>query len=220
MVDSCMGTTMATVSLPYLASYKNVGKLFESIAAAKVPPKVTHSFLQTTLGLKNTSDRALIPLLRHLGFTDTSGTPTPTFSLLKNSHKQKAAIAAGIRHAYAPLFSADENAHKLSMDKLRSLISQVAGTDADMAARIANTFAALTKVADFDGEVGEDEQKKSKDKEDADKEDQEDDEKSNQKGRLKGLRTEFQYNIQVQLPANGSEETYLNIFNAIRKTFQ
>jgi hypothetical protein len=37
--------------------------------------------------------------------------------------------------------------------------------------------------------------------------------------RVKGLRTEFQYVIQVQLPSNGTEETYLNIFNAIRKTF-
>ena len=32
------------VSLPYLASYKNVGKLFEKIAWAAVPPKFTHQF--------------------------------------------------------------------------------------------------------------------------------------------------------------------------------
>jgi hypothetical protein len=65
------------VSLPYLASYKNVGKLFENIASAKAPPKFTHSFLQTTLGIKGVGDRPLIPLLRHLGFIDQSGTPTP-----------------------------------------------------------------------------------------------------------------------------------------------
>ena len=70
--------------------------------------------------------------------------------LNKNNHKQKAALAAGIRNAYAPLFAANENAHKLPMDQLKSLISQVAGTDADMSHRIASTFSALAKLADFD----------------------------------------------------------------------
>ena len=36
------------VSLPYLASYKNVGKLFENIATAKVPPKFTHQLFADT----------------------------------------------------------------------------------------------------------------------------------------------------------------------------
>jgi hypothetical protein len=87
------------VSLPYLASYKNVGKLFENIASAKVPPKFTNEFLQTTLGLKSTSDRPLIPLLRNMGFLDPSGTPTASYSLLKNDEKRRAVIAAGIRRA-------------------------------------------------------------------------------------------------------------------------
>src|SRR6476659_8533018 len=192
------------VSLPYLASYKNVGKLFENIATAKVPPKFTHNFLQTPLGLKSATDRPLIPLLRHLGFVDPSGTPTPTYSLLKNNDKRRAAIAEGVRHAYAPLFSADENAYALSTDKLRSLISQVAGTDADMSSRIANTFVALTKLADFNAE-GSEERREDKDRKDS----QETEEELSPKGRVRGLRTEFHYNIQIQLPSNGSEETYL-----------
>ncbi len=204
------------VSLPYLASYKNVGKLFEKIASAKAPPKFNHQFLQTTIGLKGTGDRPLIPLLRAMGFVDQSGTPASTYSLLKNEHRQKAAIAAGLRHAYGPLFEADEKAHELSADKLRSLISQVAGTDADMSSRIANTFVALAKLADFDAEMpGETQDKKNEKPEEG-----ESGEEPSSKGRVKGLRTEFHYNIQVQLPSNATEEIYLNIFNAIRKTFQ
>jgi hypothetical protein len=63
------------VQLPYLASNRNVAELFEKITSAKIPDKFSHSFLQTTLGLKSTNDRALIPLLRNLGFLDQSGTP-------------------------------------------------------------------------------------------------------------------------------------------------
>ncbi len=33
------------------------------------------------------------------------------------------------------------------------------------------------------------------------------------------LQSEFHYNIQIHLPANGSEETYINISNALRGVF-
>jgi hypothetical protein len=91
----------------------------------------------------------MIPLLRNMGFLDQSNTPTPAYSLLKAKDKQKLAIAQGIRSAYAPLFAADEGASELSGDNLKSLIAQIAGTDDDMTARIANTFAALVKQGDF-----------------------------------------------------------------------
>lgn len=50
--------------LPYLASYKNVGKLFGAIAAAKQPDSFTHQYLRDTLGIKGSGDRALVPLQR------------------------------------------------------------------------------------------------------------------------------------------------------------
>ena len=90
-------------SLPYLLALKNIPTLFDKIASAKTPDKFTHQFLQTTLGLKSTADRQLIPLLRNLGFIDQSGTPLPTYNLLKGD-KRGAAIAAGVRKAYGPLF--------------------------------------------------------------------------------------------------------------------
>jgi hypothetical protein len=200
--------------LPYLASYRNVGTLFEKIASAKIPPKFTHDFLTTTIGLKGTNDRPLIPLLRNLGFLDQSNTPTASYALLKGANRN-AAIAGGIRQAYAPLFAANENAHELSGENLRSLVSQVAGSDDDMTGRIATTFSALTKLGDFKSEIVRP----------ADSQADESADKSTQEGngiqrRPQGLRTEFHYNIQVHLPSNGTEETYLNIFNAIRKTFQ
>jgi len=113
------GDLMAA-SLPYLASNKNVPLLFEKIAAAKVPDKFTHNFLTTTIGLKGTNDRALIPLLRNMGFIDQSGTPMPSYRLLKG-HNRRGTLANGMRHAYAPLFDADQNAQKLSSDRLKSL---------------------------------------------------------------------------------------------------
>jgi hypothetical protein len=87
--------------LPYLISNKNVPTLFEKIASAKIPEKFNRDFLQTTIGLKASNDRALIPLIRNFGFIDQTGTPTQTYPLLKGEQK-KAAIAAGVRKAYHP----------------------------------------------------------------------------------------------------------------------
>ncbi|UDL88940.1 hypothetical protein LGH82_28200 [Mesorhizobium sp. PAMC28654] len=92
----------------------------------------------------------------------------------------------------------------------------MAGVDADATSRISATFSALTKLADFEAEAGDSETNIKPDTNSFDTQEQPDGERN----KPRGLRTEFHYNLQIHLPANGNEETYLNIFNAIRKTFQ
>jgi hypothetical protein len=206
------------VSLPYLVSNKNVETLFARIASAAIPGKVNREFLETTIGFKSTADRQMIPLLRNLGFLDQSNSPTPTYALLKGADR-KAALANGIRKAYEPLFKANEGVWELKGDTLKRLIAQIGGTDDDATGRIAATFSSLAKVADFETKLlPQAETKIAKDETEGKADDRSSD--GSQRGRVNGLRAEFQYVIQVQLPSNGTEETYLNIFNAIRKTFQ
>lgn len=219
-------------SLPYLASNKNVEALFAKVLSAKVPERFSQDFLKTTIGLKGSNDRALIPLLRALGFVDQTGAPASPYRLLKNAETAKDAIGAGVRRAYAPLFEANESAHALPSDKLKGLVAQVAGTDSEMTARIAATFNALVRLATFgtldtakdfdgnnydaDGEAGEytgtddlPQAKRTGVK--------------NGSGSRAGrgmLQAGFHYDIHVHLPTNGSEDTYLNIFNALRKSFE
>jgi hypothetical protein len=205
-------------TLPYLASNKNVGTLFAKIAAAKVPDNFTHAVLTGTIGLKGTNDRALIPLLRTLGFLDQSNRPTASYGLLKNPAKAKKAIAAAVRSAYAPMFESNEKAAGLSGDELKGLIAQVAGTDDAMTSRILQTFVALCKQADFDGALDEAPTQSAE----SDRDDHVDAEEAPARRRpdvSRGLRPDFHYNIQIHLPVNGTEETYLNIFNALRKCF-
>jgi hypothetical protein len=207
------------ISLPYLPSNKNIGKLLQQIAAAKVPPKVSTRFLTDMLGLKGTADRALIPMLRNLGYIDQSGTPTAKYSELKNPDTAAASVATGIRAAYAPLFAADENAQLLTGDKLKGKIAQVAGTDEGMSTRIAQTFTALVKLANFADQP-------APSKPEGEGEDEDDESDHGEKDRTarrkmgRGFRPDFHYNIQIHLPANGTEDVYLNIFNALRKVFE
>jgi Family of unknown function (DUF5343) len=203
----------------YLSSYKNVGALFEKIAAAKAPDAFTQRYLADTLGLKSVGDRALINMLKKLGFLDGSGRPTNQYGLLKNKETAPRALAKGLREAYKPLFDANETANDLNMDQLKGLVSQVSGAEQKTSALIAYTFNAIAKNADF---------KLSPSTESENEEEGESAESAgNETATFKktGLcdkspfRSDFHFNIQIHLPANGTEETYLNIFAALRRTF-
>jgi hypothetical protein len=203
-------------SLPYLSSNKNIDHLFSAIGSAKVPDRFTQEFLSSTVGLTGSNDRQMIALLKALRFLDQSGSPTSTYRLLKSKDTAKQAIAQGIREAYAPLFAANETANELTNEKLKGLVSQVAGTDDDMTSRIVATLSALLRQADF-SLVAHDRVKAASHQERT----------AEPVTQLpvpvssgKGMRPEFHYNLQIHLPNNATEEVYLNIFNALRKTFQ
>ena len=203
------------IELPYLPMVKNIPVVFEKAAKAKIPDAFTNSFLSGTLGLKSTNDRALIGLLKKMGFLDNSGKPTNTYALLKNKEQAKKAIADGIRRGYAKLFEANESSHTLSSDQLKGLVAQVSGTEENMTNLIAGTFRALVALADFTAQQDSTANGNGS-KEEATTEAAAAAQAAHVQPAAK-LHPEFRFNLEVHLPSNGTEETYLNIFNALRK---
>lgn len=210
--------------LPYLPSYKNVGTVFERILSAKAPDAFTTRYLTETLGLKSTADRKLITLLKSLGFLDSSGKPTTEYMLLKNPTTTGSAIAAGIKKAYVSLFAANENANNADASTLKGLIAQVTGANADIVSKTHGTLQALLKRADFNssGATGNSPEKPASGAAENSAEaipERREPIAESVSHRSPGMRPEFHYNIQIHLPANATEETYLHIFNAMRKAF-
>jgi hypothetical protein len=210
--------------LPFVGSYGKVKPLFEKIASAKVPDVFSQKYLAETLGFMSTADRPLIPLLRALGFIDAAGRPSADYAALKNPQRAGWVIAKALRKAYGPLFASNEKAHLLSNDELKGLIAQVAGTDEDPTVRAAGTFRALVGLADPKGltddfeEAADDAEEESEQQSDSDTERQPTNRgRQKESGGTSAIRPEFHYNIQVHLPSGGTEETYLNIFNALRR---
>jgi uncharacterized protein DUF5343 len=205
--------------LPYLPTYKNVGILFDRIEKAKIPDAFTVKFLTDTIGLKGSGDRQLITLLKKLGFLDNAGRPTPEYSHLKNKTTAKGAIAKSIRKAYAPLFEANEDAHNLPNDQLKGMVAQVSGAEEAMTRAITYTFNALVKAADFTKAepIEADENKNGINNTDA-KDVTVKEEPPEKIASMSKFNPDFRFNIEIHLPSNGTEETYMAIFNALRRS--
>ncbi len=136
---------------PYVNGYGSIPKLFSEIRKASVPPKFTQDFMETVLELKSSSHRALVPLLKKLGFIDAANVPTEAYKNYRDDEQQGAVMAAQIRLAYSDLYKANEYAHNLKKDELQSKLRALIGTAEDdpTIPAVVATFMELAKLANF-----------------------------------------------------------------------
>lgn len=139
---------------PYIDVYGKIEEFFRRITEAQVPPKVTVDFIYTQLGFKSTTFRAMIPLLKKLGFIDEANVPTTIYRDYRDPSKSRAILAQQIRKTYKDIFSTNEYAYKLKRDEIVSKLNSVLGTSADdkYTPKVAATFSALCNLADFEGD--------------------------------------------------------------------
>ncbi len=62
----------------YVYAYGKNGEFLKRIREAGDPPKVTKYLVEKRLGLKSTSYRGMIPLLKKFGFIDDANVPNET----------------------------------------------------------------------------------------------------------------------------------------------
>lgn len=141
--------------LPYMVSPGLVPKILEKIQQARRPDRFTQDFLETKLGYSSGSARAIIPLLKRLGFLSSDGSPTRLYDQFRNADTQGAAMSEGIRAAYSELFERNEYAHEMTKDKLTGLITEITGASRDDSTTkcTVSTFLGLKDFADFEAEV-------------------------------------------------------------------
>ena len=136
------------VTSAYLYTTGDLPQMFGAIQKAQVPPKFTHGFL-LALGFKSTNDRAFINVLKGLGFLDSNSTPTKVYKDFRDPGRSKAVLAQQIRVAYQGLFAVDDNAQNLSLEAVKGKLATLTGKDQTVIQKMAQTFKALCKEADF-----------------------------------------------------------------------
>ncbi|TXK18649.1 DUF5343 domain-containing protein [Homoserinibacter sp. GY 40078] len=134
--------------MPYMPSVVNVGSILEKIKGAGTPPKFTHDFLKSTLGFSSSNDRAMIKVLRTLGFISADSTPTQRYNDFKGEHGGQV-LAVGLREGWADLFMADQKVNEKSVSQVGAIVKSVTGAGDAVAKKTASTFKALSDKADW-----------------------------------------------------------------------
>ena len=134
---------------PYMVSNNKISPIIDAIHSAAKPSKFSHEFLKN-LGFNSSNDRAVIPLLKRLGFLTENGTPTSHYDDLKDKTKRWVALANRIRDLYSDIYSINTEIHNGTEEEVKGAISRVTGKDAKAVDRYYATFKTLTALADFD----------------------------------------------------------------------
>ena len=208
---------MARKYPPYVNAYNSISKLLEAIQTASVPPKFTYDFLNTVLGLKSSSYRAMIPLLKKLEFLDVSSVPTQAYKDYRNEDISKSVLAEKIKIAYSDVFSANEYAYKLGKDDIAKLVTTLTGAEKGdpLASAVAGTIFELFKLAEFE-QKGSNKTIKKETPHSATTETQPEQKVFKEVVSSDNVKLGISYTINLNLPAT----TEIDVFNAIFKSLK
>jgi Family of unknown function (DUF5343) len=209
------------VALPtsYLTSTKNLEAILNAIRGAQAPTKFTNAFLEE-LEFKSSSDRLIIGVLKALGFLDDSGKPTERYFRYLDQTQSDKVMAEGLRQAYEDLFRVNKTAHQLTKPELVNKFKTLGQGQIGAAVldKMATTFLALTKHADFETPPAVPEQKgqtKGDGQEDGRRDGHE---RQDGTGQAKGVRLGgLVYNIQIVLPDSRDPAVYDALFQSLRR---
>lgn len=202
---------------PYSPHAANVKRFFDHVQKAGVPEKVTHKYLEK-VGFKSTNDRYILTILKFLGFLDSAGMPTKTWTDYRNRQTAGGTLAAAMRQGYADLFKTYPDAHRKDNEALRNYFSAHTKVAESTLGLIVMTFKALAAIADFEAspvaaadESGEDTAAPPRRRGAATSRGE-----PNARSPTPGSPT-ININIQLQLPATDDASIYDKLFAALKK---
>jgi len=191
-----------------MASTKNVPAILDKIIEGPAPGKFTTSHLKT-IGFPSSNDRAIIPILKDLGFLSADGTPTKRYHEYRNQDRSKTVLGEALREAYEDLFHVNAKPTKTDRAAIQGTFKSVNNVSDRIADLQTMTFYAFLDKADVGGaKPRKDEAKPLQDH-------QEGAEKPSSP--LSGRSLQLRHNIEVHLPATKDIEVYNAIFKALKE---
>lgn len=148
---------------PYVDAYGQIKELFKRIKEAQVPQKFTNDFIYSILGLKSTSYRAMIPLLKRVEFIDENSVPTTNYRDYRDDQKSKVIMAKAVKKAYKDLFAINEYAYQLKKEEIITKLVANLGTSKDdqTIPKVAATFLVFCGLSNFSGKIPTEEKPES-----------------------------------------------------------
>jgi hypothetical protein len=140
------------VEYVYTTVTGKIKPLLDKVRTVGVPPKVSVAWLKT-IGFTSSNDTTLAGVLKFIGFTDSSGIPTATWSAYRGA-KHRAILGEAIRKGYAELFAVYPDANVRSNTELQHVFSTSSSAGAQVIGKTVATFKALVDEADFSSTAG------------------------------------------------------------------
>ncbi|WP_140426313.1 DUF5343 domain-containing protein [Acidovorax sp. Root275] len=202
-------------SYAYIISNNKVEPILARVRSASRPERFSQQTL-ATWGFTASNDRAMVSVMKMLGFTSDSGVPTESYDRLRDVNDWRYVLAERIRIAYSDLFAIDSNMNAAPEAEVKGAMARITGKDEESVARYYATFKTLASLAKFEPKPV---------KADAPKSPPADDPQPAQ-SRVKAeipleepihrRRSEYHYNIQIHLPVT----TDISVYNAIFKSLK
>lgn len=136
----------------YMPSTKNLDAIFDKIIGGVAPEKFSVEHLKA-LGFTSSNDRAVIPLLKDLGFLTPDGSPTPRYHAYRDRSKSKAVMAEALREAYSDVFHVNETPTPADRPAIEGLFKSKLNSSDRVAQVQAMTFFGLLSRADLNAET-------------------------------------------------------------------
>lgn len=203
-----MGLTKA-----YTVAAGRIPDLFSRIRDGQAPDQFTQQLLKDW-GFKSSNDRALLPLLKALGFLSPDGKPTTLYHEYRDHSRSKEVMGRALREAYGDIFLIKERPTEADRSAIQGKFKSYHNVSDHVAKIMSTTFFELVKLADL---TGSSTPPKATAKEDKKKETTEPPTLSPTPGPLRIEPSGLHYNIQIHLPATKDIEVYNAIFKALRE---
>lgn len=196
----------------YVQVYGQLPAFLRAIQDAQAPERFTQRYLKD-LGFTSANHRALIPLLKELGFLSADGTPNSTYLGFRDHSQGRRILGEAIRSAYGDLFTIKANPTESDRPLIEGKFKSVHNCSDRLAKLMASTFFALLENADL-------EPVKSSPKPASHKVDQPSTKDKPESGPTSGTVAAppgLHYNIQIHLPATKDIEVYSAIFKSLKE---
>jgi len=200
----------------YVQIYGQIPEFFAALSRGQAPERFTVQHLKD-IGFVSSNHRALIPLLKALGFLSDDGTPTSRYHEYRNTAQSRRVMAEALREAYGDLFVI--RAHPTEEDRalIEGKFKSAHNVTERLAKLMANTFYALLDLADPEAEPPAAVSMEKVATEEALVPAEPHVPVSLPVPPKSGRSTSLNYNIQIHLPATKDIEVYNAIFKSLRE---
>ncbi|MFK4496889.1 hypothetical protein ABIF86_001180 [Bradyrhizobium japonicum] len=193
----------------YVQIYGQLPEILKRLSDGQAPEKFTVQYLKD-IGFQSTNHRAVIPLLKALGFLSADGTPTGRYHNYRDHSQSRKIMGEALREAYSDLFTIKARPTDADRALIEGKFKSAHNTGERTAKLMTSTFYSLLSLADLDAATPSATPLAEK------KPEPPPTPPSDKHERTSSHRPSLHYNIEIHLPATKDVE----VFNAICKSLR